>query len=178
MKPALMTFDNGLSRWIQSLPAWLGPIMVTLSFLGLPIVVIILATAAVAVAFREHQTKLALSFAAVLGGLGVNTLLKLSLHRTRPDTLYVGTMKIKSFSFPSGHAYGAAALYGLLAYLAWHTLPSPWNAIVSSLLVLLIFLIGFSRVYLGAHFPTDVLGGWILGGLTVLIIVIFLRPLT
>lgn len=177
MKALITTFDMALTRAIQAMPAWLGGSMSAISFLGLPVVIILFAGVAMIVSFRMNQTRFVFALGSVLAGLSVNSVLKLFLHRTRPDTLYVGAMKIRSFSFPSGHAYGAAALYGLLAYIAWHTLPSPWNGIVAGLLILLVVMIGLSRVYLGAHFPTDVLGGWLLGGLTVALIVAWVRPL-
>ena len=69
---------------------------------------------------------------------------------------------VTSGSFPSGHAAGSAMFYGMLAYLliratrrvGWYMLP---------VFLLLLALIGFTRVYLGAHWVSDVLGGWILG---------------
>jgi undecaprenyl-diphosphatase len=97
------------------------------------------------------------------------SLLKILFRRLRPATDYAATLK--GFSFPSGHASHALAIYGLLAYAAWVFLPQPWGKIVSGLLALLVLLIGVSRVYLGAHFPTDVLGAWIISGIVLLAII-------
>jgi undecaprenyl-diphosphatase len=85
-------------------------------------------------------------------------------------------MKIKSYSFPSGHAYGGMVIYGLLAYLAYKHLPHPWNLLSALLLGMLIIVIGVSRVYLGAHFPSDVAVGWLLGAITLALILIFIKP--
>jgi membrane-associated phospholipid phosphatase len=90
--------------------------------------------------------------------------------------MYVAHMRIHSYSFPSGHSFGATVFYGLLAYLAWSRLPHPWNLLVVLLLVLLIILVGLSRVYLGAHFPSDVVVGWLLGGLSLFVIIKYIRP--
>lgn len=71
------------------------------------------------------------------------------------------------FSFPSGHAMVSMAFYGFLAYLLWTNLPGRCGKWCSSLLIVLIILIGISRVYLNVHFASDVLAGFLLGGLLV-----------
>ena len=70
----------------------------------------------------------------------------------------------QGYSFPSGHSSGAVTVYGSIAY---HEKNKKWLWIVAGVLS---FLVGFSRVYVGAHFPTDVLCGWVLGALIIVII--------
>jgi undecaprenyl-diphosphatase len=70
-----------------------------------------------------------------------------------------------SFSFPSGHALSSAAVYGTLALLVGGRLPRPWQRrLLAYGTLVLVFLIGVSRLYLNVHYLTDVLGGWA-GGL-------------
>lgn len=114
----------------------------------------------------------------IVYGLGVgvaamlaNSLLKHFIHRTRPDTLYVSEMYFKTSSFPSGHAFGSTVICGLLLYLSLKYLPEPWSLVTTASLGAFIFLVGVSRIYLGAHYPTDVIAGWILGGIVVTLIV-------
>jgi len=92
---------------------------------------------------------------------------KIIFHRERPIELSVYLEK--SFSFPSGHAAAAVAFYGFLFYFAWrHT--RRWNRKLHILFLsgFLIFMIGFSRLYLGVHYLSDVLGGYLLGGIWLL----------
>ncbi|BCY18317.1 acid phosphatase [Leptolinea sp. HRD-7] len=87
------------------------------------------------------------------------SIFKLALHSPRPywvDSKVKALSTESSFGFPSGHANMSSAIYG---YLGINTRKRQW--ITGALL--LIFLIGFSRVYLGVHFISDVLGGWVLG---------------
>jgi membrane-associated phospholipid phosphatase len=87
-------------------------------------------------------------------------LLKLALHRPRPPVFF-GLSSAETYSFPSGHAFVATVFYGLLASLFMATEPSPRKrAAMAAMAVLGSLAIGFSRVYLGYHYPSDVLGGW------------------
>jgi len=169
-------FDTRITHAIQSWPSWLGLIMATATFVAYPLVLIIIACIAGIGAWKAEHPRIAVALTASLAGLGLNTIFKNLLHRARPDTLYVAGMRIKSYSFPSGHAFGSIAVYGLFAWLALKYLPQPWNSIVAVLLVALIILVGLSRIYLGAHYPTDVLGGWILGGIVLGLIILIVRP--
>jgi membrane-associated phospholipid phosphatase len=98
--------------------------------------------------------------AAVLGGEALNLLLKDLFARPRPHfghPLVVET----SYSFPSGQAMESLVVYGMLAYFALLTLRSKRMRVVSvGGAVVLVTLIGFSRVYLGAHYVSDVVGGF------------------
>ncbi|MCX6787201.1 MAG: phosphatase PAP2 family protein [Candidatus Kaiserbacteria bacterium] len=105
--------------------------------------------------------------AAVIGASGASYILKILVGRARPSGLIPSAIET-SFSFPSGHTTLAMTLYGFLAYLLCKLYPKNAAAIVT-LATLVIFVIGFSRLYLGLHFPTDVLGGYLLGGLWLLI---------
>lgn len=94
---------------------------------------------------------------------GLNRWLKDLIERSRPTAdqlVETGTM-----SFPSGHAMSGIAFFGFLIYLVWRLVStSRIRWLLTTLLVLLILLIGFSRVYLGVHYPSDILAGYAAGG--------------
>lgn len=99
----------------------------------------------------------ALFWAVAMGGTGVlNQSAKLSFRRDRPD-LWLSPAPEHTYSFPSGHAMGSMALVAALAVLAWPTRWRWWAIAVGGVFTV---LVGFSRVYLGVHFPSDVVAGW------------------
>lgn len=177
MRPLLSTFDTTISRSVQSLPDGLYGLMYTVSFIGQPIftLVIILAVAIFSAALQQYRLLVAAFVAAAT--FGANSVLKELFHRPRPDTEYARGMILETYSFPSGHAASSVVVFGLLAYIAYHLLPQPFGGIVAGLLILLILLIGISRIYLGAHYPSDVLAGWLVGSIGLAIIIWVVRPL-
>ena len=90
------------------------------------------------------------------------SLLKLWFRRKRPDNPYAA--RLRGFSFPSGHSGHSMTVYGLLAYLSA-------GQPIAYVLWAMIFLVGLSRVYLGAHYPSDVLGAWLFNGTALTLIV-------
>jgi len=93
----------------------------------------------------------------------LNEALKLHFHRARPSVPWrIGFEP--TFSYPSGHALFASILYGTLAYLSFHPAMSVRRQVeILGPALLLPLSIGLSRIYLGMHFPTDVLGGYLAG---------------
>lgn len=94
----------------------------------------------------------------VFGGMGLNRLLKYAFHRPRPrfdDPI----LSLTGYSFPSGHTMAATVLYAVLAaYLVAHTERFGWRLLTVFSASVLIAMVGFSRIYLGAHYLSDVLG--------------------
>ncbi len=96
----------------------------------------------------------------VLGAGLMDGLVKMYFGRVRPD-LWTSILPESSFSFPSGHSMISAALGFAVVVLLW---PTKWRLPALILAPPTVFLIGLSRIYLGVHYPSDVLGGWC-GGL-------------
>ena len=106
---------------------------------------------------------------AVVGGVGINSILKIQFARPRPD-LFVPAAKVFTASFPSGHATFSAITYmTLAALLARMTTRRRLRYYFVTVAVVLTFMIGVSRVYLGVHYPTDILAGWCIGSAWALI---------
>ncbi len=103
----------------------------------------------------------------VFGGGAAAIFLKELIHRVRPEAAFQAYRET-GFSFPSGHATLAVACYGFLIYLAYRMMPAgnKRTALVTALTIL-IALIVFSRLYLGVHYLSDVIGGLLLGGIFV-----------
>jgi len=100
--------------------------------------------------------------AIALSSLGLMFLLKHLFKRKRP--LAPLLMVAKGLSFPSGHAIMAVTFYGLIIYIIFHTINIEWlKWLLTGVLTCLIFLVGFSRIYLRVHYASDVLAGYIIG---------------
>ncbi|TWJ32389.1 LssY C-terminal domain-containing protein [Geobacter argillaceus] len=134
-----------------------------ITLLGKAKVVLSVATLFTVLFWIRKNREFILPFWLTLAGSGVFSLLgKLAFHRQRP--LGISVFTEASFSFPSGHATIAAAFYGFIVYYLWRQAQN-WNIRLNLLFggSALILAIGFSRLYLGVHFLSDVLGGYLLG---------------
>ncbi len=101
--------------------------------------------------------------------------LKLAFHRARPD-IALHLIQQGGYSFPSAHSFTNFIFYGMLIYLFQSKFKNKEAAnAVTLLLCCLIFFIGLSRIYLGVHYPTDVLGGWALALCILTVLTTFLR---
>jgi Membrane-associated phospholipid phosphatase len=113
-----------------------------------------------------------LCVSAILGTI-IQKVLKTSFHRARPD-LALHLIQQGGYSFPSGHSFTVLIFYGMLIFLCRQNRKNRTAAnFITILLSCLIFLIGFSRIYLGVHYPTDVLGGWSLGLFILMVLITF-----
>lgn len=145
-------------------PRWLEQFAGDVTALGSVSVLVLLTLAVVVFLYLQRKTHAAaLVLTAIGGGALLSTLLKLGFGRPRPD-LVPHVVEVHTLSFPSGHAMLAAVTYLTLGALLARTQPQARvKAYVLLLAVLLTLLVGLSRVYLGVHWPTDVLAGWMIG---------------
>jgi len=105
----------------------------------------------------------------MIGSTLLNNIVKLLVKRIRPLELML--VDESSYSFPSGHTMAAVSMYGLLIYLIWCSNASKKAKIIATIsLLILILLVALSRVYLGAHYASDILGAVVLSLLWLLII--------
>jgi undecaprenyl-diphosphatase len=145
-------------------PAWLLPLARDLTALGsVPVLTLAVLLVMGLLALERRSAMLALVFAAGVGALLLTTFLKDLFHRPRPEIVPWLTAA-QGPSFPSGHALGSAAVYVTMAALLARTSSRPAvKAYFLACGLVATLLIGASRVYLGVHYPTDVLGGWTIG---------------
>ena len=168
--------DLFLARAIQKVSAtpW-EETMEVVSFIGATFPMLAIALALFAWFLWKRRQAECYAVFAVLLGFGVSPILKALVDRPRPTADLVSVWRyFDGLGFPSGHALNAVLLFGLLFYLA--PLLVPWRGAVSiirTLLVALIGLMGVSRVYLGAHWPSDVLGGFLYGAIVLAALVSF-----
>ena len=168
-----MYFINGLDESVlgfieQMRTPFLTVFFKFVTYLGewavvLPIALIV---STILILKRRRKQDAILAFIS-LGGLSVAFLLKNIVHRARP---LGGLLNETSFSFPSAHAVISVVFYGFIIYLL---LPKIKNRKIKALKIfiasLLVMLVGFSRLYLGVHYLSDVLAGYVIGAIWLLI---------
>jgi undecaprenyl-diphosphatase len=145
-------------------PPWLLETARDITGLGSTIVLGIILFAVVGYLLLDRERTAAwLMLGAVLGGVALNEFLKFAFSRPRPDFV-TPAVRVFTSSFPSGHAALSAITYLTLAAMLARTHASVRIRIyLVSLAAVVTGLVGISRVYLGVHYPTDVLAGWCIG---------------
>jgi undecaprenyl-diphosphatase len=130
------------------------------------VTIVALTTAAVIVlAVRRRFAEAMLVLVVVAGGQALSTITKVLVARGRPPASGALIPLPGDYAFPSGHSFAGLLLYGVLAFLLARSLQSRGARIaVITAAAVLIGSIGLSRVYLGVHWPSDVLGAWLLAG--------------
>lgn len=170
--------DHRLIEWIATLnpPRWVEEIMrdctalggiFVLSFVSLAVITYLLA--------RRQRHAVILVLVAVVGALILSTTLKGLFHRDRPTILEHRSVVMTS-SFPSGHAMLSATVWLTLGVMLARLEKSPYLKAYFILLGLFIsFVVGISRVWLGVHWPTDVIAGWAAGSVWAVLCYFFTR---
>lgn len=161
-------FDRAVLLWINaSFPGWLDePMRLVTGFGYYWFVIPLLMVCAYGLYLRGLKFSAALLIISTAGSAVLTTVLKSVFQRTRPEVFSSG-YEASFYSFPSGHATVAVGFYGTLAMLIAWRLRGFWRWTVAVCGVALILLIGFSRLYLGVHFPTDILAGYLAAALWV-----------
>lgn len=156
-------FDQAVSLWVHSHDTpTLDVVMRTFTFIGSFPVIAVFSAVILFWCWRVGRRDL---FAALLGVVaideGLNFVLKHLFGRSRPD-LFQEIATLHSYSFPSGHAMAAAAIYGMIGAVIGRLIPR-LRVAASVAAGILALLIGVSRIYMGAHWVTDVLAGYAAG---------------
>jgi undecaprenyl-diphosphatase len=158
-------FDDTVLRWMAAHQTkMLQTAMLEITSLGTGTVVgMIVIIAGLFLWLNQHKHSAILLMAATLGGGVLDNLLKIGFNRPRPQIFKWGTYAVSS-SFPSGHAMSSVIVYGTVAYLAARLQQNVASRILTlTFAAVMIVLICTSRMYLGVHYPSDVIAGVIIG---------------
>jgi membrane-associated phospholipid phosphatase len=148
---SVLVFINGLSSPL------LDSVFITITELASAWFVAVIGLILIAELVKRRRLRQATFATVALGGsAALNVILKLLFQRERPE-LWQRLIHESSFSFPSGHAMASSALASLVIVLLWRTKWRTTAIIVGSIYVV---VIGMSRLYLGVHYPTDIIAGW------------------
>ena len=171
--------DHGVALWFHAhlTPAFVSVLRGITEFGSSEWIAIVLAIAVLFFIFKRWWPSLLIMVVAVPGGMLLNEYVKILVHRHRPfvDGWFVDW---SGYSFASGHTIGATLLYGQLALFIIPAIKSRrGRALVFSAASLVVALVGFSRIALGAHYLTDVLGGIFFGMMWLTLCLLVARPL-
>jgi len=175
-KEAVSSFDSAVISAVQGLESsrWtkvaegFSEIGSTLGVVLISVVLMILFAAKLG-----HRRELILLAVSVGGAALFNVILKNAFQRDRPSLRRL--IEETGYSFPSGHSMAAFALYGAAAYLLWrHVRSGTGRVLVLGAGLLLTAGIGLSRIYLGVHYPSDVVAGYLASGIWLGFVVEFL----
>ncbi|WP_373230101.1 phosphatase PAP2 family protein [Cohnella sp.] len=159
-------FDLSVMAWVQSFESdKLTLIMEGFSWIGatVPVTLLTIALAMFLFFVFKHRYELLLLLVVVGGSNVLNVKLKHVFRRERPDLHRI--VEEAGYGFPSGHSVAVIALYGVLIYLLWrHVNSRKGKAALIFIGLLMVIGIGLSRIYLGVHFPSDVIGGYLVSG--------------
>jgi membrane-associated phospholipid phosphatase len=159
-------FDRAVLLWVNlhATPR-LNGFAVEISALGSAYVTAILVLIALALLWgTRHRWSAVLLCTAVSGGWVLNRLLKLFFDRPRPELFEWRVPYAGASSYPSGHSTTAMVVYATLAYLVIRLEPSRAARRITLLIFgAVVLMVGMSRVYIGVHYPSDVIGGYLVG---------------
>lgn len=158
-------FDRAILAWIHGHGApWIDTVAIEATALGSFVVLATLGlTLSVLLWHLQKQRYVALIWLAITGSLVLNQTLKVAFRRSRPD-VFEWLVQVGSLSFPSGHAMNSMVFYTVAAYAIGHVVgPGRTRALTYAMAATIIAVIGFTRMYLGVHFPSDVLAGYAVG---------------
>lgn len=167
--------DEAILRWLADVRIdWLDTVALQITALGNAATLIVVALSAAAILWAaRRKVSVALLLVSLTSGTLVTYALKFGFDRPRPR---VGAPIAEAItaSFPSGHAMMAAVSYGTVAFLVGRMAPGRVRWITWAGAALLVVLVGVSRLYIGVHYPSDVVAGW-LGGIawTALLVLLF-----
>lgn len=167
-------FDEPVRNFLYGLRAdWLTVFFKGVTFMAEPITLMVLC--GIIIIFPLTTLRFGIPIGVVTGlGALAHKGLKLLITRERPDVI-MHLVEETGYSFPSGHANAGLIFYVFFIFLIRRALKAKHHEdlanLITTLLVILIFLIGISRIYLGVHYPTDVLAGWCLGGILLVIFI-------
>jgi membrane-associated phospholipid phosphatase len=158
----VVRFDLAAAKWIHQRVTPAGLLVFSgITMLGSPVTRTVLAIGgAILIGVRRHWVILSAWFIAFVGGELIQLIFKDGIARNRPE---YGARYLhgQSFSFPSGHAMGSAIMFSMAAYvllLYWHP-PRSWRRAIVLLAIVTVVAVAVSRVYLGVHYPSDVVAG-------------------
>jgi len=156
---SVFPLDLAITHAVDSLASpVVTPIMRVVSFLGKPGLVVLTIVIAVWLWLRRRRLDSVTVFIGVVGAVGLNDLLKQLFARQPPGLAsFFGPEAL--YSFPSGHVTAATAFYGLIGYRLWQSGHRGWG----SIFFLWILAVAVSRIYLGAHYPSDTVGSLLIG---------------
>lgn len=158
--------EAAMLRWLEGQRSSPGTsAMVTITRFGTgPATAAMTTVLCVWLLLRKRAQETVFLATANFGASLVNAALKLAFERQRPTSEIVSSlMDPQSFSFPSGHAMSAMVFYASLSIVAARLGGTRVRILVVALALIMIPTMGFTRLYLGVHYPTDVVGGWALG---------------
>ena len=170
-------FDKTILLWIHSFAnPTLDKIMLGITRLGDPITVGIIAGVTLTVLWlRRYRLEAKIFIVNCIGGVILSDGLKLAFGKSRPQ-LWDSLISEETYSYPSGHALGSMVLYGFIANLLADLYPQYFN-LIYIVATILIAAIGLSRLYLGVHWPTDVIAGYGVGFLWITLTITMLNLL-
>jgi undecaprenyl-diphosphatase len=161
-----MSFDHAILLWFDAhATRRLTAIALEVSALGNTLVIaVVVLVAAAFLWFTHHRDAVFLLGAAVAGNALLILVLKTAFGRPRPDVVPWRIGHVDGYAFPSGHAMTAMVVYATVAYLVLRLEPPRAVRIFTrSLAAAIILCVGLARVYLGVHYPTDVVAGFAVG---------------